>query len=57
MTLEELAAELEKNQARRDYGDSWKLDTANWTLERENSAWEYTNSAYRAWADITNRVN
>ncbi len=50
--LETLAARLELEQARRDYRATWTEDTANWTLERENSAWEYLSAAYRAWGYV-----
>ncbi len=49
--IEELAARLEKEQSHRDYRATWPL----FNRDAESSAWEYTNSAYRAWAHETNR--
>lgn len=49
---EEFAAELELAQSRRDYRETWWA--APYSANAESSAWHYTNSAYRAWAKLTN---
>lgn len=51
--LTELAARLEMEQARRDYRATW--DAWPYSADAEHSAWEYGNTAYRAWAHETNK--
>ncbi|AVD99413.1 hypothetical protein SEA_BILLNYE_244 [Streptomyces phage BillNye] len=49
--LEEFAARLEMEQARRDYRGTW----SSFDRHAESSAWDYTNACYRVWAYETNR--
>lgn len=52
MSLEVLAALLEREQAQRDYRATWFVRP--YSMDAEDSAWQYMNSAYRVWAEFMN---